>query len=80
MIGNALPRIGPYVTLDNKVQKVALIEDDMCINCGKCYMTCNDSGYQAIKFDPVGELTSRLLLNLTKQPSPFNKHKLRVFE
>lgn len=23
----------------------------MCINCGKCYMTCNDSGYQAIKFD-----------------------------
>lgn len=24
---------------------------DMCINCGKCYMTCNDSGYQAIKFD-----------------------------
>lgn len=24
---------------------------DMCINCGKCYMTCNDSGYQAIKFN-----------------------------
>jgi len=23
----------------------------MCINCGKCYMTCNDSGYQAIRFD-----------------------------
>ena len=25
----------------------------MCINCGKCYMTCNDSGYQAIKFDKL---------------------------
>ncbi|EDW51287.1 GM13670 [Drosophila sechellia] len=24
---------------------------DMCINCGKCYMTCADSGYQAIEFD-----------------------------
>lgn len=23
----------------------------MCINCGKCYMTCADSGYQAITFD-----------------------------
>ena len=23
----------------------------MCINCGKCYMACNDSGYQAINFD-----------------------------
>ncbi|VDL69277.1 unnamed protein product [Nippostrongylus brasiliensis] len=50
VIGSALPRIGPYVTLDNQAQKVALIDDDMCINCGKCYMTCNDSGYQAISF------------------------------
>lgn len=25
---------------------------DMCINCGKCYMACADSGYQAITFDP----------------------------
>lgn len=25
----------------------------MCINCGKCYLACNDSGYQAISFDPV---------------------------
>ncbi|CAI5454598.1 unnamed protein product [Caenorhabditis angaria] len=53
VIGKALPRIGPYVTLDNKLQKVAVIDDDMCINCGKCYMTCNDSGYQAITFDAV---------------------------
>lgn len=28
----------------------------MCINCGKCYMTCNDSGYQSIKFDPETHL------------------------
>lgn len=28
----------------------------MCINCGKCYMTCNDSGYQAITFDPMTHL------------------------
>ena len=29
---------------------------DMCINCGKCYMACNDSGYQAITFDPETHL------------------------
>ena len=29
---------------------------EMCINCGKCYMTCNDSGYQAITFDPFTHL------------------------
>lgn len=28
----------------------------MCINCGKCYMACNDSGYQAIEFDPETHL------------------------
>ncbi|CAI4227016.1 unnamed protein product [Auanema sp. JU1783] len=58
VIGNALPRIGPYVTLDNQQQKVAVIDDDMCINCGKCYMTCNDSGYQAIRFDPGTHVAS----------------------
>ncbi|KAG5899483.1 hypothetical protein JTB14_015194 [Gonioctena quinquepunctata] len=45
-------KIGPYKALNNTQQVVALIDDDMCINCGKCYMTCNDSGYQAIHFDP----------------------------
>lgn len=28
------------------IQVEALIDEEMCINCGKCYMTCNDSGYQ----------------------------------
>eukprot|EP00911_Craspedida_sp_UC1_P000022 UC1_evm1s17 len=50
VIGQALPTIGTYGDLDNKQQVVALIDEEMCINCGKCYMTCNDSGYQAIEF------------------------------
>ena len=53
MIGRALDVIGTYGDLDNKQQVVALIDEEMCINCGKCYMTCNDSGYQAITFDPL---------------------------
>ncbi|KAL7298762.1 hypothetical protein TKK_0008508 [Trichogramma kaykai] len=51
VVGAALSNIKPYVKLDNSKQVVALIDDDMCINCGKCYMACADSGYQAIKFD-----------------------------
>ncbi|XP_043464219.1 dihydropyrimidine dehydrogenase [NADP(+)] isoform X3 [Leptopilina heterotoma] len=51
IIGKSLPHIGVYKKLDNNQQVVALIDDDMCINCGKCYMTCADSGYQAITFD-----------------------------
>jgi len=49
--GISLPYIGTYKKLDNKKQVVALIDDDLCINCGKCYMACADSGYQAIDFD-----------------------------
>uniref|UniRef100_A0A674BPI0 Dihydropyrimidine dehydrogenase [NADP(+)] n=1 Tax=Salmo trutta TaxID=8032 RepID=A0A674BPI0_SALTR len=52
VIARALKHIGAYVELDNQEQVIALIDEEMCINCGKCYMTCNDSGYQAITFDP----------------------------
>ena len=52
MIGRSLKHIGTYGDLTHKEQAVAIIDEEMCINCGKCYMTCNDSGYQAITFDP----------------------------
>lgn len=52
-IGKAIPKIGQWYQLNREQQVIALVNDDLCINCGKCYMTCNDSGYQAIKFDPI---------------------------
>lgn len=52
IIGGSLKKIGTFGDLDVTQQVVALVNEDMCINCGKCYMTCNDSGYQAIEFDP----------------------------
>ncbi|PAA50679.1 hypothetical protein BOX15_Mlig007577g1 [Macrostomum lignano] len=51
IVGASVGLVGNYYDLDNKQQVVALVNDDLCINCGKCYMTCNDSGYQAIEFD-----------------------------
>lgn len=56
IIGNAIDKIGTFSSLDIKQQMVAVIDEEMCINCGKCYMACNDSGYQAITFDPVTHL------------------------
>lgn len=50
-IGRAVPHITTYNSLNNKEQVVALVDEDLCVNCGKCYMTCNDTGYQAILFD-----------------------------
>ena len=51
-IGKALPRIGAWNDLDGSAQVVAVVDEEACINCGKCYMTCNDTAYQAISFDP----------------------------
>ncbi|GAA6087075.1 dihydropyrimidine dehydrogenase a, tandem duplicate 1 isoform X1 [Tachysurus ichikawai] len=56
VIARALKHIGAYQDLNNQEQVQALIDEEMCINCGKCYMTCNDSGYQAITFDPETHL------------------------
>ncbi|XP_077579863.1 dihydropyrimidine dehydrogenase [NADP(+)] isoform X2 [Stigmatopora nigra] len=56
VIARALRYIGAYQELNNMEQVQALIDEEMCINCGKCYMTCNDSGYQAITFDPETHL------------------------
>uniref|UniRef100_A0A5F9D000 Dihydropyrimidine dehydrogenase [NADP(+)] n=1 Tax=Oryctolagus cuniculus TaxID=9986 RepID=A0A5F9D000_RABIT len=56
VIGKALQYLGTYGELSNIEQVVAMIDEEMCINCGKCYMTCNDSGYQAIQFDPETHL------------------------
>lgn len=50
VIARALRYIGAYQDLSNMEQVQAVIDEEMCINCGKCYLTCNDSGYQAIKF------------------------------
>ena len=49
--GKALDKIGKWNELDIQQQAVAIVDEDLCVNCGKCYMTCNDSGYQAILFD-----------------------------
>ena len=30
---------------------VPAIKESKCLQCGRCYLACADSGYQAIKFD-----------------------------
>lgn len=44
---------GFHNDLSREEQVIAIVNPDMCINCGRCYMTCNDNAYQAIDFDSV---------------------------
>mmetsp|Transcript_6326 Transcript_6326/g.15276 ORF Transcript_6326/g.15276 Transcript_6326/m.15276 type:complete len:1067 (-) Transcript_6326:435-3635(-) len=56
VIGSAVKRIGAWHELSQTEGVIAEIDPDLCINCGKCYMTCNDNGYQAITFDAMTHL------------------------
>ncbi|KNC55934.1 dihydropyrimidine dehydrogenase (NADP+) [Thecamonas trahens ATCC 50062] len=50
-LGKALPNVGTYGDLDNSQQVVAVIDEELCINCGRCVNGCSSSGYQAIAFN-----------------------------
>ena len=52
---------------------MALIDPEMCINCGKCYMTCNDTGYQAIEFDADTHLP-KVKNDACTGKNPFSKY------
>merc|ERR1712070_1152864 len=54
--GDSLSYLAGHMEMDYKQQVVARVNDDMCVNCGRCMMACNDTGYQAIKFDAVTHL------------------------
>lgn len=49
--GKGIVRIEHVTSMDPNSQQFPHIDDDLCVNCGKCYMTCLDSGYQAITFN-----------------------------
>jgi dihydropyrimidine dehydrogenase (NADP+) len=50
LIAMATPSIGAWHELSQTEHVIAKIDADMCVNCGRCFKTCNDSGYQAITF------------------------------
>lgn len=51
LLGKGQDHIHHITQMDQSAQKFPFVEDDLCVNCGKCYMTCIDSGYQAITFN-----------------------------
>lgn len=51
LVGSALNRFEDVTGMDYTAQVVPQIDKDHCVNCGKCYLTCLDIGYQAIGFE-----------------------------
>jgi len=51
-------KIVNHAQMSRTQQVVALINEDLCLNCGRCYMACNDNAYQAISFDAKSHIAT----------------------
>ncbi len=51
VIGKALPNIVPAEKIDRDFKVYPKYENEKCIGCGRCYVSCYDGGHQAIDWD-----------------------------
>jgi len=54
-IGKSVGRIKEWSDLDLNYKVVAHIDETKCINCGLCYIACEDGCHQSIKIENVPE-------------------------
>ena len=52
LVGKALSNIEGVDKLDRSYQLLPRIDEDKCIGCGRCYISCYDGQHQAIEFNP----------------------------
>ena len=51
LVGEELPNFVTPTDLDRDTIVYPKIDRDRCIGCGRCYVSCQDGGHQAITFD-----------------------------
>ena len=52
LIGRAVPNVTDWQYLNLDYMTKAVIDQDLCIHCGRCYAACEDTSHQAIAMDP----------------------------
>jgi len=50
LVGEEVPNFVNTDQMDRKTKVFPLIDRDVCIGCGRCYISCMDGGHQAIEF------------------------------
>ncbi len=51
LVGEQLPNFVLPSDLDRDTKVYPKIDRERCIGCGRCYISCQDGGHQAITFD-----------------------------
>jgi dihydropyrimidine dehydrogenase (NAD+) subunit PreA len=54
-VGGAVPRVTDWDHLNLDYAVKARIDQDLCIKCGRCHITCEDTSHQAITAERNGE-------------------------
>ncbi|SMO51165.1 NAD-dependent dihydropyrimidine dehydrogenase subunit PreA [Paracoccus laeviglucosivorans] len=52
LIGRAVPNVTDWQYLNLNYTTKAVIDQDACIKCGRCYAACEDTSHQAIAMEP----------------------------
>lgn len=52
VVGEQVPSFVRPSDLDRQTIVYPLIDRELCMGCGRCYLSCRDGGHQAIVFDP----------------------------
>jgi len=53
IIGKAAQKLTDPSNFETRYQVVSVIDEEKCIGCGQCFISCHDGANQAIKFDPA---------------------------
>ncbi len=54
LVGKALPQIIPADDLDRATIQYPRFDRKKCVGCGRCFVSCQDAGHQAIRLDEKG--------------------------
>ena len=54
-VGAAVPNVIDWKDLNLNYVEKAVIDQDLCIKCGRCYIACEDAAHQAISAGGNGE-------------------------
>jgi dihydropyrimidine dehydrogenase (NAD+) subunit PreA len=49
VVGRAVPKVKDWKDLNLNYVTKAVIDEDLCIKCGRCYAACEDTSHQAIE-------------------------------
>lgn len=54
-MGRAIPNVSDWKNLNLDYVTKAVIDQDLCIECGRCYIVCEDTSHQAIRSTKNGK-------------------------